>query len=121
MMPVFYSLVSIVKLMLNKIERSFHAAFSILFNKPAGRSFWQRLHAAAFLIIITAGVFSCQPAADKTKNKGSEKDSSGIIILPKPVPLAKTEWERLHNACRRWYDSVLLSKGFNGGLSLIHI
>ena len=92
-----------------------NAVFSILFNKKVGQSFWQRLQAAAFLIIISAVFFSCQSAAEKAKSNAALKDSNDIV-LPKPVPLAKAEWQRLHDGCERWYDSALLPKGFNGGM-----
>ncbi|MEI9956626.1 MAG: serine hydrolase domain-containing protein [Ferruginibacter sp.] len=58
---------------------------------------------------------SCQQA-NKDAGATSKKDSTSIIELPKPLPIAKAEADRLHNACEQWFDSALLYRGFNGGM-----
>jgi CubicO group peptidase (beta-lactamase class C family) len=51
-----------------------------------------------------------------TKAKKNSADSLQIIELPKPVPVSAAEAGRIKNACQIWYDTVLLPKGFNGGI-----
>src|SRR5882757_5266441 len=44
------------------------------------------------------------------------KDSSGIIELPPPGPLSEQEAAKYKNAAQSWYDTVLKSHAFNGGM-----
>jgi CubicO group peptidase (beta-lactamase class C family) len=53
--------------------------------------------------------------ADKTGKK-NDTDSLQIIELPKPLPVLDAEAGRIKNSCQLWYDTVLLPKGFNGGI-----
>ncbi|MFN8251825.1 MAG: serine hydrolase domain-containing protein [Ferruginibacter sp.] len=100
---------------LSNTTTSFHTPFSFLFKEKALTSFWQRLHYALLLILVTTGIFACGAAGKKDKAAGMAEDTS-LIVLPKPIPLPAAESKRLNNACRLWYDSTLLLKGFNGGI-----
>ena len=57
---------------------------------------------------------ACNPADTKGKKNGA--DSLQVINLPGPVPLPAAEASRIKNACQLWYDTVLMQKGFNGGM-----
>jgi CubicO group peptidase (beta-lactamase class C family) len=48
--------------------------------------------------------------------KNISKDSITIIHLPLPGKVTASEMINIKNACQAWYDSVLLPKGFNGGI-----
>ncbi|MGG9964585.1 serine hydrolase domain-containing protein [Ferruginibacter sp. SUN106] len=89
--------------------------FSTLFNKTAVNSKWQRLREISAVLIIIPALFSCQASSKKTAG-GTLKDTTGIIELPKPAPLAKAEAERLRIGCEQWFDSALLYKGYNGSM-----
>ena len=70
-----------------------------------------------FLILLLSYVLlnaACNSADKKVKK--NDTDSLQIIKLPKPVSVSAAEAGRIKNACRLWYDSVLLPKGFNGGI-----
>lgn len=69
----------------------------------------------AFFLLWILWMFSSCNTADK-KAKKNEKDTIALIKLPDPVPIPAAETGRLLNACQAWYDSVLLPRGFNGGL-----
>ncbi|MBC7888616.1 MAG: beta-lactamase family protein [Ferruginibacter sp.] len=43
-------------------------------------------------------------------------DNTLKILLTVPTPLTKPESERLRIACEAWYDSILKSRGFIGGI-----
>jgi CubicO group peptidase (beta-lactamase class C family) len=73
------------------------------------------------LIILSVCLHSCQSStinAEKSNTENSNITNSNITLidLPKPIPLAKAESEKLEKACKKWYDSVLLPRGFNGGM-----
>ena len=38
------------------------------------------------------------------------------LLLPAPLPVSAPEYERIRNACMKWYDSTLKQIGFNGGI-----
>ncbi len=57
---------------------------------------------------------ACNSSGNKSKK--NEADSLQIIELPKLVSISAAETGRIQNSCRLWYDSVLLLKGFNGGI-----
>ena len=67
------------------------------------------------LIFTGIAVSSCQSTTKKATDTPL-KDSTALIELPKPLPIAKAEAERLNKACMLWYDSTLLFKAFNGGM-----
>ncbi len=70
-----------------------------------------------FLLWMFGFVFfhtACNPAGNKDRKV--ESNSLQIVELPEPVPLSVAEVDRIKNSSRRWYDSVLLLKGFNGGI-----
>ena len=56
------------------------------------------------IILVACNISSKQ---DPAKNQ---------TILPNPGSLSKLEGERLKVACEHWYNSVLKTKGFNGGI-----
>lgn len=63
-----------------------------------------------FLFIITG----CNSPG---KDKGSStEDTVAHYTLLKPNPLPEAESLRLHMACRQWVDTVLKTRGFNGGI-----
>jgi CubicO group peptidase (beta-lactamase class C family) len=51
-----------------------------------------------------------------TKKIITYKDSTIIINLPQPTKITAAETERIKHTCQAWYDTVLLPKGFNGGM-----
>ncbi len=108
MKPAFASFFGIVV--------SLTASFLTLFNKPMHKASRQRLRFLSFLIIISIFFFSCSSQTKKNNTAGSINTDTGIIELPKPVPLPIAEVQRLGNACQLWYDTALLPKGFNGGI-----
>jgi CubicO group peptidase (beta-lactamase class C family) len=57
----------------------------------------------------------CHSGGNAGKKNGSS-DSLQIINLPPLVSVPPTEASRIQHACRLWYDTVLLQKGFNGGM-----
>jgi CubicO group peptidase (beta-lactamase class C family) len=74
-------------------------------------------HAWLFLLLMPAYLFfncSCNSTPDTKKN--ILKDSIAIIQLPSPGKITASEIKNIKNACQAWYDSVLLPKGFNGGI-----
>lgn len=61
------------------------------------------------IIFISITLVACNISSkqDPAKNQ---------TILPNPGSLSKLEGERLKVACEHWYNSVLKTKGFNGGI-----
>jgi len=51
----------------------------------------------------------------KTK-KNVTADSIAIINLPNPEKITAAEADKIKLACQAWYDTVLMQKGFNGGM-----
>ena len=43
-------------------------------------------------------------------------DSIQLLVLPKPGKITAQEAAGIKSACQIWYDTVLLQKGFNGGM-----
>jgi CubicO group peptidase (beta-lactamase class C family) len=59
-------------------------------------------------------LFSC---SNSTANKDNRAvTDSTMIALPAPGNVSKAEAAVLQAGCERWYDSVLLRSGFNGGI-----
>jgi CubicO group peptidase (beta-lactamase class C family) len=58
----------------------------------------------------------CNSSTTSKKNITITEDSIAIINLPRPGKISAAENDRIKNACKAWYDSVLLLKGFNGGM-----
>jgi CubicO group peptidase (beta-lactamase class C family) len=52
-------------------------------------------------------------SADKARKKPA---AISLIRLPQPVPLSAAETAKLKQACSLWYDTVLRSPFFNGGI-----
>lgn len=63
-----------------------------------------------FFFLITG---CSSPGRDKSS---STEDSVAQYTLLKPKPLPEAESIRLNMACRQWVDTVLKSRGFNGGI-----
>ena len=59
------------------------------------------------IIFISIALVACNISSQKEKNKNG---------LPNPGSLSKLEGERLRIACENWYNTVLKTKGFNGGI-----
>ena len=68
----------------------------------------------AFLFAYVLINAACNSADTKSKKK--DADSLHLINLPELLPVSAAEGSRIKNACQGWYDSVLLLKGFNGGI-----
>lgn len=77
---------------------------------PKTFSFTFLFYLFACVLINTA----CNSTGNKDKKNGA--DSLQIIDLPKSVAVSAAEAIRIKNACQVWYDTVLLQKGFNGGI-----
>ncbi|MEP7236316.1 MAG: serine hydrolase domain-containing protein [Ferruginibacter sp.] len=56
---------------------------------------------------------SCNSSANTDKKTS---DSLVILKLPAAGNVSVVERERIKNACELWYDTVLKTKGFNGGM-----
>jgi CubicO group peptidase (beta-lactamase class C family) len=67
-------------------------------------------------ILLFYAIFNtgCNPSHTVDKIPGS--DSVQTITLPLPGKISSAEAERIRHACQAWYDSVLMQKGFNGGM-----
>ncbi len=66
-----------------------------------------------FITIFFLQIFSCNSASS---SKQKTADSIAAIALPPPGVLDKATIQRLKNGCTAWYDSMLLRRGFNGGI-----
>ncbi len=71
-----------------------------------------RLFIRLLLILLVPGLFSCH----SSQNKGKDNNEIALIQLPDPKPIPKAEQERIYNASKKWYDSILAATGFNGGI-----
>ena len=87
-----------------------------LSNKPVFKTKWQRLHIFSTAIIAILLICSCGSSSDKNINDRANDSTASAIVLPKPTPVSKAEADRLNTGCSLWFDSVLLLKGFNGGI-----
>ena len=73
------------------------------------------IHFYATLFFIPAFfLFSCNPGNNTKQN--IKPDSIAIITLPQPAAISKTAFTKIYTACERWYDTALVSIGFNGGM-----
>jgi CubicO group peptidase (beta-lactamase class C family) len=108
MIPIFYRLCGIFASQLY--------VFTDFCNGPGGKTKFRSFLSFSLLITAISFIASCQSSTQKTKSALAKYTDSSIIELPKPLPLAKAEYERLNNACQLWYDSALLLRGFNGGI-----
>jgi len=81
------------------------------FFKILHTGFWS-LFTWAF-IVFYCSITSCKPG---NKKDAVAVDSIAIIKLPEPELVPAPETERIRNACRQWYDSVLRPRNFNGGM-----
>ncbi len=74
-----------------------------------------------FSLLLLSFGFSCVLfcTACNSVHKEAKKnnaDTIQIINLPEPLPVSVADAARFKNACQSWYDSVLATKGFNGGM-----
>jgi CubicO group peptidase (beta-lactamase class C family) len=90
--------------------------FKLQLNKADSGTKTRQLYLYAVLIIAVFFITSCQSTTQQTKNTVIAADTVSLIELPSLEPIAKAEAERINKACRLWYDSTLLVKGFNGGM-----
>ncbi len=65
------------------------------------------------LIVFNCFLISCKPG---NKKDMVAADPIAVIKLPAPEMVSAAETERIRNACRQWYDSVLKHRNFNGGM-----
>jgi len=86
---------------------------------PALKSFTRQRFTGS--VLPTMGFFAitalaaCSQTADKNKEAaGIEK--SGLYHLPPAGTISAAEKTALQKGCAAWYDSMLLSKNFNGGM-----
>ena len=87
--------------------RSFCALFSTVASHTC-----TAYRCAAWLLVVILGACNATP-----KNTQIIPGSNNVkILLNAPTPLSKAEAERLRIACQGWYDSILKSRGFNGGI-----
>ena len=85
---------------------------SVRFLSPLAESLLCTMY--RFVTVSSVIVFT---ACNSTSSKPAPGTNNiAIIDLPSPIPLSKAEVERLRNACEAWYDTVLKSTGFNGGM-----
>jgi CubicO group peptidase (beta-lactamase class C family) len=86
-----------------------HSKFCFL---PAGV-----FYKSTFYFLIVALFLSCQSVTQQdVTNADTSKDTIASIILPEPALLNRAEADRLYKACKLWYDSTLMPKGFSGGI-----
>jgi len=70
----------------------------------------------ALLFVIHCGfLFTACSSADKEAKKNST-DTIPLIHLSAPIAVSPEEDNRIKNYCQSWYDTVLLHRGFNGGI-----
>jgi CubicO group peptidase (beta-lactamase class C family) len=70
------------------------------------------------ITFLVSGIFSCG-AGNTTETKSTTAITADTILsieLPQPSPISKAEAARLRAACQAFYDTILLPKGFNGGI-----
>lgn len=72
-----------------------------------------RLHTVLFSLFLSVLLLSC---GNTTVNKTPITVDSTALFLPAPGKISQSEEEFLKAGCERWYDSVLLRSGFNGGM-----
>ena len=66
------------------------------------------------LLLLQSLLLSCGASS---ANKHANNDSLPAAISIQNVgAISAAEKKRLHDGCKLWYDSTLLSKGFNGGI-----
>jgi len=66
-------------------------------------------------LVATTVFIACSPSAEKNKEQeGIEK--TGLYKLSPVGNIDAAEKARLQKSCAAWYDSMLLSKDFNGGM-----
>jgi len=76
-----------------------------------------KLLSLSFLLFMSACVLllaACNSGGSTGKENAT--DSLQMIDLPRLVSVSAAEAGRIQHSCRLWYDSVLLLKGFNGGI-----
>lgn len=85
-----------------------------LFKHHHTYKIFQRNFFKTALVTSCFFLFSCNSATKKKPDvlAGNE----GAIQLPLPIPVSKEESARLYKGCSGWYDSVLKTRGFNGGI-----
>jgi len=67
-----------------------------------------------FILLLIITIFSCN-GQQKADNLSINIDSQ-LIRLPAPTPVSAAEKLVLAAGCKAWYDAVLVSTGFNGGI-----
>ncbi len=69
------------------------------------------------LAALLSGIFlftaSCNPAPSPVI---TVQDSLPVIILPDTLPVSASETERVRRAAQLWFDTVLKTRGFSGGM-----
>jgi CubicO group peptidase (beta-lactamase class C family) len=79
-----------------------------------------RLSCCISIIVLLSGLYSCgagdssKPAAAVENNKSP--DTIAAIQLPQPTATGRAEAARIQAVCQAFYDTILLPKGFNGGI-----
>jgi CubicO group peptidase (beta-lactamase class C family) len=74
-----------------------------------------KLSLSFFLLLICCVLYTTSCNSSFTTDK-IHKDSISILDLPAAGSVSASETERLKNVCQLWYDTVLKSRGFNGGI-----
>ena len=72
-----------------------------------------RLLAIILIVFLSLVIFSC---GSSTSNSNKKTNDSTTAILSAAGSVSPAVMDVLHAGCERWYDSVLLRHGFNGGM-----
>jgi CubicO group peptidase (beta-lactamase class C family) len=75
----------------------------------------------SFSLLLLSFGFSCVLfcTACNSVHKEAKKnnaDTIHFINLPEPLPVSDADAARFKIACQSWYDSVLMARGFSGGM-----
>ncbi|MEP7111387.1 MAG: serine hydrolase domain-containing protein [Ferruginibacter sp.] len=92
------------------MNRSFCSLISIL--PKAARLACKVFYYPSLFAFIILSACNSTPASTQIIPGGHNVQ----IVLPAPTALTMEESERLRIACEAWYDSILKSKGFSGGI-----
>ncbi len=77
-----------------------------------------RLCRSMYLLLIAVQLIACSsPGDNKTVSQPTKTDSTiQPLVLPEPTTIAPAETDRIRKICQAFYDTILLPKGFNGGI-----
>ncbi|MEO5890477.1 MAG: serine hydrolase domain-containing protein [Ferruginibacter sp.] len=79
------------------------------------RTLQHNLPFSRYAVLIIFSILSACNSTPQNKVVLAGTNTVQILLTP-PTPLPAAETERLRLICEKWYDSVLGSRGFNGGI-----